>query len=405
VEALQEGFEGQLPALLDHCQATVEHYRVIVDDTSFADKVRMYVREEGEDSDSDSDEDDEDEDVSARKEREQKQVDQLDEQLFALCYGSLNILEKCAKFLPTPTFRHMEGYFGSLIQCCVSTHTWVRHAASRVVGLYFAHLGEAPQSSEELQDTMMQSYENVFFLCKQFCEQLGSNFLDAALGEQIVKNTAFVLKILASAPDFYFEIEGEEVEEGKRKKNRSLNWLFQRVSHMARNAMSSSHEKHSGTLQVLFTLRLFAFAFNALPVDQMKMYLPHVLHPVHRVLEEAQGSVDGQAKDKHADEKQDSKRLEVQTFAHELLEFLKGKFEASHFLEVYRTVTDEIGRKRQSRKRDRQTLAVRDPELHAKKKIKKNMLKKGARARRVTSMRIKHDRRDRGAHTPHQGRN
>lgn len=118
-------------------------------------------------------------------------------------------------------------------------HNWVRGAADRLLGHYFANLSEMPpfapmgsnpppkskkskgkerEKDKETKEVFLAKGGALFRFASLLCKQLDSRIVDAALGEQIVKNLVFLFREIVAHPEL-IPIEliskaNEEMEEG-----------------------------------------------------------------------------------------------------------------------------------------------------------------------------------------------
>ncbi|GAA6228191.1 small subunit processome component 20 homolog isoform X2 [Lates japonicus] len=297
-------------------------------------------------------------------------------------------------------------------------HCWVWLTASQLFGQLFA-----AQPAEQLVsiwrgeggDASSQSAATTFItsnldkkmreLALSFCNQLQSKFLDTASGEQVIKNLLFVGKVIyLISPESDVtsslgevkeeEDEGqrengdeeggegeEEKEEGNEKEEEeeeeeddkddrppSLLWLMKKLSLMAKREAA-----HTPKIPLKRTC-VFKF-MGAIAVDlgkeRLGPYLTTIITPLYRELDST-----------YADQDPTLKNL-----AQELIELLKRQVGLERFSLAFSAVQKEFSQRRAARKRHRAMQAVANPDIAAKKKLKKHKNKIEAKKRKIEFLR------------------
>src|SRR5690606_30878246 len=75
-------------------------------------------------------------------------------------------------------------------------HAWVRLLISRLYGIYFTGIEPETMLVKDTQAETLLNSGTVVELSNKFVIQLKSNYLDATLGTQIVKNLVFLSRCL-----------------------------------------------------------------------------------------------------------------------------------------------------------------------------------------------------------------
>ncbi|XP_037315787.2 small subunit processome component 20 homolog isoform X2 [Pungitius pungitius] len=286
-------------------------------------------------------------------------------------------------------------------------HCWVWLTASQLFGqLFAAHPAEQLVAVWRGEgDASAQSPATVFItsgldkkmreLALSFCHQLQSKFLDVASGEQVIKNLLFVGKViylLSPESDVTPEEEekreeeedvvdkeggekeanggGEEEEDVADKDDRppSLLWLIKKLSLMAKREAADTPKV---PLKRTCVFKFIGAMAIDLGKDRLGPYLTTLITPLYRELDST-----------YADQDPTLKNL-----AQELVELLKKHVGLERFSLAFSAVQKEFSQRRVARKRHRAMQAVANPEMAAKKKLKKHKNKIEAKKRKIEFLR------------------
>uniref|UniRef100_A0A8C9YZT6 UTP20 small subunit processome component n=1 Tax=Sander lucioperca TaxID=283035 RepID=A0A8C9YZT6_SANLU len=273
-------------------------------------------------------------------------------------------------------------------------HCWVWLTASQLFGqLFAAHQAEqlvALWRGEEV-DASPLSPATAFItsrldkrmreLALSFCHQLQSKFLDTASGEQVIKNLLFVGKVIyLVSPESDItppqeevkeerengeEEEEEEEEDDKDDRPPSLLWLMKKLSLMAKREAAYTPKVPLKRTCVFKFLGAIAMDLGK---ERLGPYLATIITPLYRELDST-----------YADQDPTLKNL-----AQELIELLKRHVGLERFSLAFSAVQKEFSQRRATRKRHR---AVANPEIAAKKKLKKHKNKIEAKKRKIEFLR------------------
>uniref|UniRef100_A0A4W6DX27 UTP20 small subunit processome component n=1 Tax=Lates calcarifer TaxID=8187 RepID=A0A4W6DX27_LATCA len=332
-----------------------------------------------------------------------------------LLFNYLTLITKLSKYCgllelskPQDTLCRIWGHIEAHLRY---PHCWVWLTASQLFGQLFA-----AQPAEQLVsiwrgeggDASSRSTATTFItsnldkkmreLALSFCNQLQSKFLDTASGEQVIKNLLFVGKVIylispesdvtSSLGEVKEEEEegqrengDEEKEEGNEKEEEeeeeeddkddrppSLLWLMKKLSLMAKREAA-----HTPKVPLKRTC-VFKF-MGAIAVDlgkeRLGPYLTTIITPLYRELDST-----------YADQDPTLKNL-----AQELIELLKRQVGLERFSLAFSAVQKEFSQRRAARKRHRAMQAVANPDIAAKKKLKKHKNKIEAKKRKIEFLR------------------
>ncbi|GJN92260.1 hypothetical protein Rhopal_005290-T1 [Rhodotorula paludigena] len=268
-------------------------------------------------------------------------------------------------------------------------HLWVRTASARLLGsLYAASASAVPIN--DLPERHPLATANLLDAAQKACLQLKSQQLDEALAMQVVKNLFFAAKCFAARvprtvsaeTDGDDEDEGAEASEQQRKAD-PLKWLFTRLSYQARQAhmlRPSMHDTAAGqwSRQPASILRWFAAVISFLDAATLQHFLIQMAVPIFRISEDPNA--------------QDPQMAELQTLAHEVQELLQSKIGTTAYAQVHNQIRQRAAEKRNARKRDLALQAINDPVEEAKRKAKRQELKKAQKKRKVAAFAEKKER-------------
>jgi U3 small nucleolar RNA-associated protein 20 len=306
-------------------------------------------------------------------------------------YQALLAVSKLLQTLPEHTLDAVKSIQDKLVPYLLFPHAWVRSAACRLLGVFFAFYGSTPTlESPHLTLQLMKD------IAGKLCTQLKSSNLDAPLGLQIVKNLFFVGKLFCTVPSSSpsgsntnniaeADSDGGESDDSAEqpkptrmsRENRSqdpLPWLFSKLSyqtrsaHIARRNRGNTSNQTTWSLAPLSILRFFAAMASHMEGTQLERFLPHILTPVYRITED--------------DTIRDAGMEELKVTATELIDLLQNKVGTTVFANAYNRIRQGASTIQQERRVARATKATTNPEAAAKRKLARNVGKKESRKRK-----------------------
>lgn len=306
-------------------------------------------------------------------------------------YQAILAVSKLLQTLPDHTLDAIKTTQDKLVPYLLFPHAWVRSAACRLLGVFFAFYGPTP--TLENSHLTLQLMKDI---AEKLCTQLKSSNLDAPLGLQIVKNLFFVGKLFCTVPSSSpsgsntnhtaeTDSDGGESDDSaeqlkptqmSREKSSQdpLPWLFSKLSYQARSAHIARRNRGNApnqttwSLAPLSILRFFAAMASHMEATQLERFLTHILTPVYRITED--------------DTIRDAGMGELKVTATELLDLLQNKVGTTVFANTYNRIRQGASSIQQERRVARATKATTNPEAAAKRKLARNVGKKESRKRK-----------------------
>ncbi|ERE90078.1 putative small subunit processome component 20 like protein [Cricetulus griseus] len=335
-----------------------------------------------------------------------------------LLFGFLTLISKLIKECniihftkPSETLNKIWSHVHSHLR---HPHNWVWLTAAQIFGLLFASC----QPEELIQKWKNKKTKKkptepvaVRFLTSDLdqkmksislasCHQLHSKFLDESLGEQVVKNLLFIAKVLyllepdsgnklgeskgmeeqdtlggalareaaedEAGTDGKMELDREEKEEPS--KSATLLWLIQKLTRTAK--LEAAYTPRNPLKRTCIFKFLGAVAVD-LGVDRVQPYLPVIIAPLFRELNSTYSEQDPLLKN----------------LSQEIIELLRKLVGLESFSLAFASVQKQASEKRALRKKRKALEFVTNPDVAAKKKLKKHKNKSEAKKRKIEFLR------------------
>jgi U3 small nucleolar RNA-associated protein 20 len=265
----------------------------------------------------------------------------------------------------------------------VYPYTWVQLLSSQLFGLMFASWtpqevvdvvnGQVTSGSKAKsvgylsQDTPAKLHR----LCGIFCKQLASPHIDSKLADQLVKNLVFLGRVLCHLPDWRLDTDPDlenVLPKSEEKTNEaSLSWIVRRLG---REAKMEAANNPKVTIKRSSVFKWLAAVAIELGQKRLPEYISIMLQPVVRELTSQTPNQDA----------------ELRTLCQEVVDLMKKTVGVEIFTRHYSALHKQSSEKKIDRKRQRDIEVVNNPELAAKRKIKKNLNKKESKKRKVEEL-------------------
>ncbi|CAN6649800.1 U3 small nucleolar RNA-associated protein 20 [Trichomonascus vanleenenianus] len=285
-------------------------------------------------------------------------------------YFALQFVVKVAQAAPQVVFGSAYQQMWDLVEnSLLYPHPWVRLVAARLEGKLFSEM------KNDYCEITIDPLQSTAF---KFVRQLGAVGIAEELGIQIVKNLIFISRRWEQEGAMYVPLKqskdesgGEDEENGDENDNgeengraetedlTALGWLVKKVASVLRNEKAKVAEtavSKKASIQYLATVIQIVTPerLNDLSQDLVLAFYPF-------------------------SESEDSRFKDYKDLCIEALSMIEEKMGTTEYLNVYNTVRQIIADKRTQRRTKRAVEAVRNPQLHAKKKMKKNIVKREKR--------------------------
>lgn len=284
-----------------------------------------------------------------------------DHHLFQVLQLLLKLSVNCPSFLKnTEIISDLAVHIQTLLSY---PHEWVRLSAAQFLGYVLSTI-----DVELLAQLLLtgESKENGYLyidpenalksLSLDLCAQLNST-TKSELAEQVIKNLIFVARVLQNVP---IKLSNENVNK------LNLLWLTKR---MRKIVNSEIVENSTSTVIRTEVFKWIAGVAVALDMEKLSPVLHHLLGPLVREMITTE-----------------EKNAPLRQLAKEVSNIIKKKIGIEQYTQLLSKLQETLSVKRAERKRARTQLAVTDPEVYAKKKIKKQVKKKEAKKRKIDQL-------------------
>ncbi|XP_051886024.1 small subunit processome component 20 homolog isoform X2 [Pristis pectinata] len=339
-----------------------------------------------------------------QEEGEEKATDRL---LFSLLTLTVKMVKECNFIQLQKPSSLLTDIWGHIQAHLWHPHSWVWLTATQLFGMLFASLqpeelvarwktGKSLTAGKNLSQTPAAQFlwkeldVKTKDLALAFCHQLQSKFLDQALGDQVVKNLLFVTKVIyllgpvgqgdvEEEEESEKELAAEESEElrggggtpdgadGSVKKT-NLMWLMQKLCIIAKREAAHT-PKHPLKRTCIFKF-LGAIAVD-LGMERVKPFLPMIITPLYRELNSTYAEQDPT----------------LRNLSQEIIEVLKKLVGLETFSTSFAAVQRQSSQKRALRKQQKAMQTVANPDVAARKKLKKHRNKIQAKKRKIEALR------------------
>uniref|UniRef100_A0A8D0C7S2 UTP20 small subunit processome component n=1 Tax=Scleropages formosus TaxID=113540 RepID=A0A8D0C7S2_SCLFO len=263
-------------------------------------------------------------------------------------------------------------------------HFWVWLTASQVFGqLFAAHTPEDLVTRWTAQQDgtvttgpvatnfLVTNLDKMVRLVLSFCHQLQSKFLDTSNGEQ-VRGYWNVFSTLPSCLQQGLSEDDDDDEEKdkeeEKKRPPSLLWVMKKLSVLAKREAADTPKVPLKRTCVFKFLGAIAMDLGK---ERLGPYLTTIIAPLFRELESTYAEQDPTLKN----------------LSQELIEMLKKLVGLESFSLAFAAVQKEATQRRATRKRQKAMQAVANPDIAARKKLKKHKNKIEAKKRKIEFLR------------------
>ncbi|KAK9881414.1 hypothetical protein WA026_016304 [Henosepilachna vigintioctopunctata] len=268
-----------------------------------------------------------------------------------------------------PTFLKQKDNVNNLASHCQSLlnypHDWVRLSACQFLGFVLSstdidHLSNLLLNNEKDDSGYLSTdpANSLKSLVLDLCDQLQPENLKSVLAEQVIKNLVFIARVLQKIP-----IKTDD----STKIN--LYWLCKKL----RKVINTEIVENSSSIIIRTEIfKWIAAVTTALETEATIPILNHLMAPLVREMLTTEES-----------------NAPLRQLSKEVGKIIKNKVGFEIYTETLSKLQQSLTVKRADRKRSKNQLAILDPELHAKKKLKRNEKKKDSKKRKIAEFKGK----------------
>ncbi|KAI6100638.1 armadillo-type protein [Pisolithus sp. B1] len=330
------------------CDTTLPHTTILVDILAITESARTMLAEENDNADHALD--------------------------WQMAYHALQTLSKLLHVYPELTVDYTKVEWTHVFALLGFPHPWVRNVACRLLGLLFAAQPTPPAPCRVSAEGSPLTHTTMRDIADKLCTMFKSPNLEPAVGPSGRKKPVFRGEMDAFSQEDLSETNENNLSDNDPSGD-PLPWLFSKLSFQARSAHIARKNKSASVanwpLTPLSVFRFFAAMTSHMDGPQLERFLPHILTPVHRIIEE--------------DIMRDAAMDELKATATELMDLVQAKVGTTTFANVYNRIRQNVLSIRQERRVARATQAMTDPQVAAKRKIARNAMKKESRKRKNRS--------------------
>nr|XP_034172664.1 small subunit processome component 20 homolog [Osmia lignaria] len=303
-----------------------------------------------------------------------------DHHMFQVLQLLLKISANCTAFLKNDEYKEAVRSFAEYSQSLLAhPHTWVRLAASQMIGFILAAL-DIDKIIEFLENPEKCETENSYMysdpagtirsLTLDLIAQLQPDMMLEELADQTVKNLIFIAKILKSVKTVTTVTVDEDKKATDTDKNQlSLSWLVRRLRRSVNIEITKAPK--SITVRTAF-FKWVAGIVVTIPMEYLNTVLFNIMSPIVREISTIE-----------------EKNTSLRRLAKEAAAMIKKRLDNEEYIRLLSRIQQQLDIKKAERRKVRTQQYVTDPELAAKRKIARQQKKKEARKRKSDTVRGK----------------
>ena len=279
-----------------------------------------------------------------------------------------------------------------VIDALIHPHPWVKLVSCRLTNRYLLATDpkslDAGRGKSASKSFLVQKRGLLFQFAKNLCFQLNvkEEEQNESLSELGIKSLTWLLPVMDQNRNLCFDddyADGNNGDDDDQKRPDPVKWLLSRLSNIAKN------KGNKRRTSIFKCFAAFATHHNALVAPHLEL----MLEPLHRSNIEASNEIDNPSvlskqKMKTASNSTEEAVSEYVTLTRDVLQLLEERSSSStEFLRAYANVKSRAREKKEQRKLESKSEAVRDPQAAAKQKQQKHLREKKRKKRRVEERR------------------
>jgi len=301
-------------------------------------------------------------------------------------YFSLVCLEKLTKPFPT-ILKAQHDIWATITKCLGHPHHFLKQVASRLISHHLESLDPLSFAKDDSETFLVLRPGSLYEIARNLCYQLNAE--EHHQNEQVttlcIKSLCWLLPAMKQNPSLCYSMDDTE-SIGSRSS--PVGWVMTRLSNIA---------KPKGPLRRQAVFKAFAAIATLCPEAVFPDHLEDMLEPLHRVDLETVNDVErpsllsGQNNRRRDSSLADGESIPAEAvLARDVLRLLEDKCAAPEvFLRAFAAVKTKAREKKEQRKMEISSEAVRDPQAAAKRRQNRTEQGKQRKKRRVDERRQK----------------
>ena len=303
-------------------------------------------------------------------------------------YFSLLCLEKLTK--PFPLILANEHDVWTVVTKCLGhPHHFLKLVSTRLINKHLETLDALSFTTDGSMSFLVRRPGSLYEVARNLCYQLNTeeHFQNDEVTTLCIKNLCWILPVMERNPALCYVNSSTGKSDDDDDGQNPVGWVMKRLSNIA---------KPKGPLRRQAIFKAFAAFATVCPTVVFPAHLESMLEPLHRVDVETENDVERAAllssqKDRRRRKTGEAEPLPAEAvLARDVLRLLEDQCEFQEdFLTAYAAVKTRAREKKDQRKLEISSEAMRDPRAAAKRRQKQKEHGKQRKRRRVDEQRLK----------------
>ena len=311
-----------------------------------------------------------------------KSFDDTDWETF---YFSLLCLEKLIKPFPR-ILANEHDVWTAITKCMGHPHHFLKLVSSRLINQHLESFDALSFAKDGSKTFLVERPGSLYEVARNLCYQLNveEHYQNDEVTTLCIKALCWILPAMDQNPSLCYAKDNSDTSEDGHN---PVGWVMKRLSNIA---------KLKGPLRRQSVFKAFAAFATVCPDVVFPAHLESMLEPLHRVDVETENDVERAALMSSQQDRRRRKTGEAEplpaeaVLARDALRLLEDKCDSQEdFLSAYAAVKTRAREKKDQRKLEIESEAIRDPQAAAKRRQKRNEHGKQRKRRRVDEKRLK----------------